>query len=308
MTIASIKSLANTFKNYLQKKFKRPKYLHEIHPCFTTDDYFQKLFSKNRNFASLTFEEGLTAGEFKDIKYVIKIHPKNLIESFVYLKGGWETHLIDLISSYLNERESTFIDIGANIGATSIPLAKYHPQTDFQLFEPHPLLFKNLCDNISFNKLSNVTAHNFAITNSSEKSLPFYAQKNSDNLGLSSFKKNYDIDEHDVIDVKCLSIDDAFEKHNVPIRVIKIDTQGSELQVLLSAKNTIKRYKPVIFFEFESEYFEDKSEEKMTKDNILNLLTGLDYELYMLSAEQVFFPKVNLSSYFHGEIIAVPKA
>jgi hypothetical protein len=56
------------------------------------------------------------------------------------------------------------------------------------------------------------------------------------------------------------------------IKLIKIDTQGHELEVLLSAKKIIIRDRPVILFEFESEYFESKSDESETKKHSFNFL------------------------------------
>ena len=100
-----------------------------------------------------------------------------MIESCVYLDGIWEPHITEIIAAYLQNSRDIVIDVGANIGATSIPLAKHFSQAQFYLYEPHPLVFENLRNNVNYNKLSNVYVHNAAITNSANKSLPFYAQK-----------------------------------------------------------------------------------------------------------------------------------
>lgn len=111
-----------------------------------------------------------------------------------------------------------------------------------------------------------------------------------------------------MIDVSCISIDSIFESSNEPVRVIKIDTQGSELQALLSARKTIRKNRPVIIFEFENEYFDSAEEEKATKRQLLNFFHDESYDLYLLTAGQSLFPEVTLSSYFNGDIIALPKA
>ncbi len=231
-----------------------------------------------------------------------------MIESCVYLDGIWEPHISEMIAGYLQNSRDIVIDVGANIGATSIPLAKHFSQAQFYLYEPHPLVFENLRNNVSFNKLSNVYVHNAAITNSANKSLPFYAQKNTHNFGLSSFKLNHDIEHYDVIDVDCLSLDSIFLNNEGSIKLIKIDTQGHELEVLLSAKKIIIRDRPVILFEFESEYFESKSDESETKKALIQFFEGLNYEIFMNNAEFKFMPSVTLKAYFHGDIIAVPLA
>lgn len=244
-------------------------------------------------------------GRFRETSYLLTIRPQNLIESYVYLYKTWEPHLADLIAGYLTDPDPAFIDVGANIGATSIPLAKHFKHVRFFLFEPHPIVFKDLENNLSFNKLTNIETYNIAITNQSDTFLPFYAQKNANNFGLSSFTKNHDISDYDVMEVPCRSLDTTLD-NCVNIKVIKIDTQGHELNVLLSAKNIIKKHRPIVFFEFESEYFPTKEDEQKTKGEILDFFTKLKYELYMFGAEGQYLPKLTLQDYFHGDILAVP--
>jgi FkbM family methyltransferase len=236
------------------------------------------------------------------------MHPQSMVESGVYLEGVWEPHIIDTISGYLQNSSDIVIDVGANIGATSIPLAKHFPDAQFYLYEPHPTVFSDLENNISYNKLTNIYAYNVAITNSVNGSLPFYAQKNTHNFGLSSFKLNHDIDDHEVIQVNCLSLDSQFLSTDRTIKIIKIDTQGHELEVLLSAEKIIARDRPVILFEFESEYFESQSEEIKTKEELIKFFMELNYEIYMNNAQYKFLPALTLKLYFHGDIIAVPLA
>jgi hypothetical protein len=64
----------------------------------------------------------------------------------------------------------------------------------------------------------------------------------------------------------------------------------------------------VILFEFESEYFESKSDESETKKALIQFFEGLNYEIFMNNAEFKFMPSVTFNAYFHGDIIAVPLA
>ena len=278
------------------------------HPCMEQEDYFEKKFSKNQNFESLNFDKGLAVGSYRNVSYVLKIRPQNLIESCIYLDGIWEPHVLELIAGYLTGSDGVVIDVGANVGATSIPLAKCFPETQFYLYEPHPSVFVDLSNNISFNKLENVRAYNFAVTNEPVSALPFYAQKNSDNPGLSSFKLNHDIEEYDVVQVKCTGLDSISIDNNKIVRIIKIDTQGHELEVLLSAKELINKYRPVILFEFESEYFDLEAEEGQCRESIVSFLELNNYEFFMNHPEHRFLPALSLTSYFHGDIVAVPRA
>jgi FkbM family methyltransferase len=81
-----------------------------------------------------------------------------------------------------------------------------------------------------------------------KKLLKFYTQKSAENIGKSSLKLNTDIKEHDEISVHIVSIDETFVNSRDPALLIKIDTQGTELEVLQSAE-------PIILFELEDRYF-----------------------------------------------------
>jgi FkbM family methyltransferase len=268
-------------------------------------NYYSNFFYRHHNVKSISFEKGIVNGSFRDTKFLLNIRPQNYIESYIYLNGTWEPHIAELIASYLNVPNAAVIDVGANIGASSIPLAKHFTEVRFFLFEPHPIIFKDLRNNISFNRLSNVEAYNIAITNHRDPFLPFYAQKNAKNFGQSAFTLNHDIEDYDVIQVECKSLDSTFNSE-LQLKVIKIDTQGHELNVLLSAEELISKYRPVIIFEFESGYFDDQNSEAEVKEKILKFFEQLNYEVYMIPNDSKFFPKVTFKERFNGDILAVP--
>ena len=288
---------------YLWRIFSRkaPK-----HPAMRDVNYFKKLYSLDRNRGSLDVQLGVAQGEFLGFSYFLKLRKGNFIESHVLLKGSWERHLLETINMFMSNENSIFIDVGANIGATTIPLAKAYPDAKFYAFEPHPEVFADLQDNLSFNQLRNVKPYNIAITDDKFSTLDFYAQKNSDNLGLSSFKLNHDIGEYEKISVQCNSLDSLFSEISDRIAVIKIDTQGSELSVLRSSLAIISKFRPVIIFEYESEYFTSAEEDERARREILDLFRTLGYSLHYIARGKKFFPKITLAGYFHGEILALP--
>lgn len=266
---------------------------------------FFATFNKN-NLRSLNTTRGLVKGRFQETDYLMNMKPGSYIESSIFLKGIWEPHIAELIASYLRSPGQIVVDVGANIGAVSIPLAKRYPDTCFYLFEPHPQIFSSLSSNCGVNKLSNIKLMNAAVSDEVGASLEFYAQRDATNMGLSSLRRNRDIKDFEIISVASVQLDDVFEGIDKKITVIKIDTQGSELGVLKSAKKTIFAHRPVILFEFESEYFPDLEEESKTRAEILTFFNEFGYELYCLERKSAYLPLVNLEAYFHGDILAVP--
>lgn len=259
-----------------------------------------------RNLQSLDLSRGLARGRFQDVDFLVKMRPQNLIETSVFVNQMWEPHIAELIASYLTAPGNIVIDVGANIGASSIPLARKFPDTEFYLFEPHPDIFSDLSENVMLNRCRNVNISQNAVSNVNGK-VPFFAQQNNNsNMGLSSLKMNSDLGDFAVIDVSSIRIDDYFGCEFRDIAIIKIDTQGAELDVLNSASNIIYRHRPIIIFEFESEYFEQTAEVDLVKSALLLFFKERSYKLYCIQREVRFLPVCTLEGYFNGDVLAVP--
>lgn len=282
---------------------------HSTHPLFRKKDYFLNLFQEKTldyNIDALNFKEGIVLGSFQGKDYLMNCQPGDLIESKIYLEKVWEEHLAKVMSLYLNGLSGIFIDVGGNIGANTIPLAVKYPHIEFYCYEPHPDIFARLKSNIKLNNLNNVEPSNFAISNVENKTTKFFAQKNIDNMGKSSLKLNSDIKDHVEISVPTIKIDSMFVDSVDPILLIKIDTQGTEFQVLESAASTIEKFRPAIFFELEDRYYADE-ERITTKKALKEFFDSLKYSLFNISKGVDFYPKVDITKNYHGDILAVPR-
>jgi FkbM family methyltransferase len=198
------------------------------------------------------------------------------------------------------------IDIGANIGASTIPLAVKHNSIKFYCYEPHPVVFNRLESNVKLNQLKNINTINCAISDSDKEHLVFYAQKKSGNMGKSSLKHNQDIGQCDEIKVPIKNIDITFSDSNENIVLIKIDTQGTEPEIIRACKKTISEHRPVIFFEFEDRYYTDdeRSKEKIFLSNFFN---ELNYSLLNISEDINYYPSIDITKKYHGDILAIPR-
>jgi FkbM family methyltransferase len=284
-------------------------FFHNTHPLFRKKNYLLKLFKEKAlayNIDALNFEEGVVLGSFQGKDYLINCHPGNLIETTIYLDKIWEEHLARIMSVYLDGSNGVMVDVGANIGASTIPLAAKYNQIRFHCYEPHPEIFDRLKRNIKLNNFNNVEAVNSAVSNSTEKSLNFYAQKSAENMGRSSLKLNTDIKEHDEIKVPIVSIDETFSASSDPVLLIKIDTQGTELEVLQSAEKTIEKFRPTILFELEDRYFLD-NERDAAKKTLKDFFVRLDYSLLNSTNGLNYLPQVDITRNYHGDILATPR-
>ena len=291
-------------------KIKRIIYsfFHSSHPVFKKKNYFLNQFlekTKGYNNKAIDFSEGLTTGNFNGKNFLINFKPGDFMESAIYTDGCWERHITTLISQALNKSSGIMLDIGANIGLNTIPLAVEHNNIKFYCYEPHPILFHRLKNNIKLNKLRNVSAINCALSDSKEDNLTFYAQKNSSNMGLSSLRLNPDIEEYYEITTPINAIDKLFKDSSDTVSVIKIDTQGEETAIIKSAIQTIERDRPVVFFEFEDAYYSDNDRES-SKKFLESFFKQMDYSLFNITSGINYYPKIDIRQEYKGDILAMP--
>ena len=309
-----------SFKQFLKDKFPafwgflRWTYLNTIRyhatPKSRRDKYFfHKLFRTNRNHHSFDFENGIVCGEFETHRYLLKCRPANFIETSVYEEGAWEPHLLKLMSSFIS-KNTIMLDIGANIGAISIPLAKKHSLSEFHCFEPHPDVFRDLKFNLAINKLNNVIPVQKIVCDKESENISFFAQQvsSNDNLGLSALRPNIDLGAFKEIKTTGTSIDVHCRSLDQTVSVIKIDVQGAELDVLESAKHVLENHRPVIFFEFEEEYYKSEIEAAEAKLKLIELFSEFKYVLHAIVGTEIYLPKLNFYGYFHGDIVALPSS
>ena len=134
------------------------------------------------------------------------------------------------------------IDVGANIGALTIPMAKLVGEAGcIHAFEASAANFDLLRQNVWQNKL--VTTIELYPLAASDREGSLKVDKQS---ALHAYSRK-DINEGE-FSVECITIDSL----ELPrCKLIKIDVDGHELQVLNGAVETIKRCRPVVYIENE---------------------------------------------------------
>lgn len=136
------------------------------------------------------------------------------------------------------------VDVGANVGLHTVRFDKMFDSV--VSFEPASLNFSCLQKNIE--KCRNVEIHNIGLGESIE-TLEIKLPADSQNYGLFSLV-DYENYQNDVIKEQVsISTLDSF---SLAPDLIKIDTQGFEIPVLMGAKNTLINYKPVLIIEIEN--------------------------------------------------------
>jgi len=215
-----------------------------------------------------------------EIKF-IKLSESDLINN-VMEQGFFEGHVLETAANVMRGLTSgTILDIGANMGSFTVPLAYYNPQFSFVAFEPQRMVYNQLCGNLAINYLSNVSTVNLGLGSESKTivvQVPDY--KNEANIGAFSLDEEVKAHEdylcktkgtYEEISIRTL---DSFFLQG--IKLIKIDVEGMELDVIKGGIATIKnnKYPPILF-----EAWESKEWFKPRRAELIKYLEDLGYEV-----------------------------
>jgi len=144
--------------------------------------------------------------------------------------GKYEGEVASILSELIT-KNTTFIDVGANIGYFTVLFSRL--ARTVYAFEPVPSIFGSLLRNISLNNLQNVRALRCAVSKEPGR-VRIFESKISEGHD-STIKRS----EHDgSILVDAVSLDEAVEPSAGSI-VLKVDTEGSEMDVVLGAMRLI---------------------------------------------------------------------
>jgi FkbM family methyltransferase len=140
-----------------------------------------------------------------------------------------------------NNPSPFIIDIGSHIGISILYFKDLYPNSRILAFEPNPISFEFLKENVNGNALTNVTLVNEAISsNSGERILYIDNTGNQWNSNSSFLKNSWSGKENTKgITVKSTRLDRYIQDID-SIDMLKIDTEGSELEILNSHKKILR--------------------------------------------------------------------
>ncbi|WP_395078657.1 FkbM family methyltransferase [Gracilimonas sp.] len=146
-----------------------------------------------------------------------------------------------LVAKELVSKESTFIDIGENVGLYTRFLS---PEVSKVFsFEPVPFTFDILSNNMERFKLDNVELHQVAISNSNGESIievPIYG--GTRNYFRASLRKDCsDISSDMQFTIQTKTIDTLFIDKADAISLVKYDVEGHELNCIKGASEFLKK-------------------------------------------------------------------
>lgn len=212
------------------------------------------------------------------------------IGSEIIYNGYYEKSNLEALKKSFssNINNSTFLDIGANIGNHSIFFQNYFKK--IVSFEPQKQTFKILSMNT--NKHDNIYIKNFGI-HTENKKVKFYIPIDNNGMASSEIKLTNTYEE----EVELRKIDNN-DYQNVGF--IKIDVEGNELDVLLSLNDLISETLPVISFEL--------NQNISSRKKILDFLYSKGYSSFYVPYEYLYQKnKIRrlYGSFFYNKLVEI---
>lgn len=161
----------------------------------------------------------------------------------------------------------TVVEVGANIGTHSVPLARACFPGPLYLFEPQQRVFQILCANLALNDIKNALAYPEACAETEGfvvvPVIDYSAPGNFGGVSVSPEGSGVR-----GLKVRATPLDSL---ELAACHLIKIDVEGFEAQVVRGAARTIARHRPVLYVE---------NDRREGQHALISLIASLGYRLY----------------------------
>ena len=171
-------------------------------------------------------------------KLTLDLPPHHLFSLYQKLYKKYDKFLINLTKNF--KKNESIIDIGANVGDTLYEFLKINKRPNFYCIEGDKFFFSYL--NLNINKIKpNIKSNIFSINELVGSNLKGNLVGKGGTKFLIKHKKGIKTKSLDLI---------VRENKIVNIKLVKIDVDGYDYNVIESGLGILKKNKPIIYFEF----------------------------------------------------------
>lgn len=154
------------------------------------------------------------------------------------------------LSGFTGKKESIIFDIGANEGFYTLAMKRNNPNLKIVSVEPAPSTFKVLKKNIISNHLKNIILINKILTSKKGKT-PFEIVPEATAISATNItmQKRPWLDTRRIkkITINSTTLSDLCKQLKINhISILKLDVEGSELEILKSSKSLLKNIKKIV--------------------------------------------------------------
>lgn len=219
----------------------------------------------------------------------------------IYFLGFYDSDVTLFLLRNFKE-DGDLLDVGSNIGYyTSLFTQIAKPEAKIVAFEPTPSTFSVLEKNVG--SLSQVVTEKIALSDR-KGTIEFYDYGyqhgvfNSTAAQPLAFLK----DKGNKIEVQTETLGDWCAKTKIKPSLIKLDTEGTESDILSQGEPVIAEYKPLILLEVGGGEAWSENTHKC-----LDLLEKHDYNFFELNSLGLATPHTRQKTYTYKNLVCIPK-
>ena len=234
------------------------------------------------------FKSGVIRVKRRGIKWELDITEG--IDFSIFIFGLFEKTTSEAINRLLSDGD-VVIDIGANIGAHTLPMAKLVGKRGrVYAVEPTNYAYDKLTNNLSINKnlSQRVQVDQVILINNGSRAKVegLYSSWPLSDNGKNS--KRHAVHQgvlRSISKAKERTLDDYVSMNNITsLDLIKLDVDGNELEVLGGAKNILKNLKPTIIMELAPEQYVEYAD----FFKVVDTLVSAGYRYYSLDEKSEY--------------------
>jgi FkbM family methyltransferase len=214
----------------------------------------------------------------------LRVDLRNRMQARSFWSGEWDWPLVRRLLE-LVQPDHGVVDVGANIGFYSVPLARRLRTGRLWCFEPLEANVARLRENLEANGVLAVASTIRSALGAVSGDVELQRERGSATGNAAVVETG---DEGLTERVPIARLDDVADSLGIgECHLLKIDTEGGELDVLHGARDFLARHRPVVAAELNPYWMRARS---WTLGDLESFATELDYEL--LAARPPFEPFV----------------
>ena len=265
---------------------------------FTSDSIFGSFISKIPPNHYQYKTPSLRKAKRNGIHYNLDI--SDIIDWYIYY--GFREKSKELLLESIKEND-TVIDVGANVGEISLRAANIvgNKVGKIYSFEPDHINFNRFLNNMKINAVKNITPINKGLGNVDGVFNLSVVDEN--NRGMNRIVESNESLNTSKIEV--IILDNYIKLKNITrVDLIKIDTEGFEMNVIIGAKDLLKRFRPILFIELDEKNLIDQNS---SPKEIIKHLINLNYNIVNANNNDTISLNSDLAN-CHFDIICKPIA
>lgn len=276
-------------------------------------NFFRRIFKISffenvLSFLNKTFFSGLAGklipppylypkGSFREVNrdgINLKLDLCDTVDHYIFY--NYRDHSLEMFFEEA-KNANVILDIGSNIGWTSLRFASKNPKANIIAFEPHPLTFQRAQDNFQRNSFSNILCLNIGLGESSTILKIYELMDNNSGMNrivLEELDRPYK-------EVKIERLDDVLNNRNIhQVDLIKMDVEGFEVFVLKGASTILSNSNAKILLETDDAFLKNNGSSARA---LIDILKGYGYQSFYRSDKKCFIKAEDNLSDCHFDML-----